>query len=131
MYGNRGDEQGVPVTTMRVKSLMVPPGIPDWYSRLRLIERDPVELVGRAWSGGGVPIAKVEVAVAGQWREARLDPVPDRYAWRGWHCEWHATPREHELMCRATEADGETQPIEQRFDPRGLGHHTAHAAQGP
>src|SRR5260370_10992870 len=105
MYGNRADEQGVLVTTMRVKSLMVPPGIPDWYSRLRLIERGPVELFGRAWSGGGVPIAKVEVAVAGQWREARLDPVPDRYAWRGGRCEWPATPRQHELMFAAKEPD--------------------------
>src|SRR5260370_301141 len=69
IYRNRADEQGVPVTTMRVKSLMVPPGIPDWYSRLRLIERGRVELFGRAWSGGGVPITKVEVAVARQWRE--------------------------------------------------------------
>jgi DMSO/TMAO reductase YedYZ molybdopterin-dependent catalytic subunit len=129
IYRNRADEQGVPVTTMRVKSLMVPPGIPDWYSRLRLIERGPVELFGRAWSGGGVPITKVEVAVAGQWREARLDPVPDRYAWRGWHCEWHATPGEHELMCRAADADGETQPIEQRFDRGGFGNNAVHRVQ--
>ena len=73
IYRERADEPGVPVTTMRVKSLMVPPGIPDWYSRHRLVERGPVELFGRAWSGGGVPITKVEVAVDGQWHEAALD----------------------------------------------------------
>jgi hypothetical protein len=67
--------------------------------------------------------------VAGQWREARLDPVPDRYAWRGWHCEWHATPGEHELMCRAADADGETQPIEQRFDRGGFGNNAVHRVQ--
>ncbi len=129
MYRKTADEQGVPVTTMRVRSLMVPPGIPDWYSRRRLIEPGRVELFGRAWSGQGVPIAKVEVAAAGHWREARLDPVPDRYAWRGWHFEWHATLGEHELMCRATDAKGETQPTEQRFDRGGFGNNAVHRVQ--
>ena len=59
---------------MRVKSLLVPPGIPDWYTRRRLVEAGPVTLVGRAWSGGGVPIAKVEVGIDGAWRAAELDP---------------------------------------------------------
>ncbi len=129
MYRKTADEQGVPVTTMRVRSLMVPPGIPDWYSRRRLIEPGRVELFGRAWSGQGAPIAKVEVAAAGHWREARLDPVPDRYAWRGWHFEWHATLGEHELMCRATDAKGETQPTEQRFDRGGFGNNAVHRVQ--
>ena len=40
---------------MRVKSLMVPPGIPDFYSRARMVEAGPVALFGRAWSGGGRP----------------------------------------------------------------------------
>jgi DMSO/TMAO reductase YedYZ molybdopterin-dependent catalytic subunit len=126
IYRNEPDAPGVPVTAMRVKSLMVPPGIPDWYSRRRLVERGPVQLFGRAWSGRGAPIAKVEVAVAGHWREATLDSAADRYAWRGWHCEWHATPGEHELMCRATDADGETQPVEARFDRGGFGNNAVH-----
>jgi len=33
--------------------------------------RGPVTLVGRAWSGGGVPIAKVEVGIDGVWRPVR------------------------------------------------------------
>jgi DMSO/TMAO reductase YedYZ molybdopterin-dependent catalytic subunit len=120
-YRKSADDPGDPVTTMRVRSLMVPPGIPDWYSRRRVVERGKVALFGRAWSGRGVPITGVEVAVAGRWREASLDPATGRYAWRGWRFEWHATPGEHELMCRATDADGETQPIEPRFDRGGFG----------
>jgi DMSO/TMAO reductase YedYZ molybdopterin-dependent catalytic subunit len=127
IYRRSADEPGFPVTTMRVKSLMVPPGIPDWYSRRRLVERGPVVLFGRAWSG--VPIVKVEVAAEGHWHEARLDPAPDRYAWRGWRFEWNATPGEHELICRATDADGETQPIEQRFDRGGFGNNAVHRVQ--
>src|SRR5260370_29084696 len=57
MYRKTAAEQGVPVTTTRVTSLMVPPGIPDWYSRRRLIEPGPVESFGRALSGHRVPIA--------------------------------------------------------------------------
>jgi len=129
IYRKKLDEPGVPVTTMRVKSLMVPPGIPDWYSRRRLVERGKVELFGRAWSGRGVPIAKVEVATAGRWQEARLDPPAERYVWRGWYCDWHATPGEHELMCRATDAEGETQPIEPRFDCGGFGNNAVHRIQ--
>ena len=120
IYRRNADEPGVPVSTMRVKSVMAPPGIPDWYSRQRLVERGAVEIVGRAWSGG-VPIVKVEVAVDGHWREAELAGETGRYAWRGWRFAWDATPGEHELMCRATDAAGETQPLEQRFDRGGFG----------
>ena len=72
-----------PVTHMRVKSLLVPPGIPDWYTRQRLVEAGSVELVGRAWSGGGVPIAKVEVGIDGAWRPAELDPPQGRVCLAG------------------------------------------------
>ena len=120
IYRRTADEPGVPVSTMRVKSVMAPPGIPDWYSRQRLVERGAVEILGRAWSGG-VPIVKVEVAVDGHWREAELAGETGRYAWRGWRFAWDATPGEHELMCRATDAAGETQPLDQRFDRGGFG----------
>jgi DMSO/TMAO reductase YedYZ molybdopterin-dependent catalytic subunit len=120
VYRRTAGEAGVPVTTMRVKSVMAPPGIPDWYSRHRLVERGPVELVGRAWSGG-VPIVRVDVAVDGVWREAELDSELGHYAWRGWRFAWEAVPGEHELMCRATDASGETQPWQQRFDHGGFG----------
>jgi DMSO/TMAO reductase YedYZ molybdopterin-dependent catalytic subunit len=126
VYRKHAEDPGTPVTTMRVKSLMVPPGIPDWYSRRRLVERGAVALFGRAWSGGGVAVAKVEVAVAGQWREARLDPAIGRYAWQAWQFDWHAVPGEYDLMCRATDANGEAQPLEPRFDRGGFGNNAVH-----
>jgi len=129
IYRRQADEPGIPVTTMRVKSLIVPPGIPDWYTRRRLVERGPVELFGRAWSGAGVPIAKVEVAVDGQWQQAVLDPPAGRYSWRGWRCQWHAAPGEHDLACRATDANGDTQPIEQRYDRGGFGNNAVHRVE--
>src|SRR5687768_11067462 len=83
-------EQGVPVTTMRVKSLMVPPGIPDGYTRHRVVEAGSVELSGRAWCGGGVPVERVAVGIDGAWNEAALDPPQGRFAWRGWRYRWQA-----------------------------------------
>jgi len=126
VYRREAAEPGTPVTTMRVKSLLVPPGIPDWYTRRRLVECGPVELFGRAWSGGGVPVAKVEVAVDGDWQETVLEPRAGPYVWRGWRTSWQAEPGEHVLMCRATDADGEVQPVEQRYDRGGFGNNAVH-----
>jgi len=117
---------GTPVTTMRVKSLMVPPGIPDWYSRRRLVEAGPVALIGRAWSGAGEPIARVEIAVDGSWNPALLEPAPARYAWQAWRFLWQAMPGEHELACRATCANGDTQPLQPAWDSAGFGNNAVH-----
>ncbi len=121
VYRHSSEDPGTPVTTIRVKSLMVPPGMPDVYTRARLVESGPVTLFGRAWSGTGAAIAKVEVAIDGAWREAALEPPTGPYAWQGWTCDWQATPGEHELTCRATDSNGEVQPDEPRFDISGFG----------
>ncbi|NJO23223.1 MAG: sulfite oxidase [Sphingomonadales bacterium] len=125
-YRSQPDGPRTPITHMRVKSLMVPPGVPDWYTRQRLVDAGAVVLTGRAWSGGGVPISKVEVGIDGQWKPAELDPPLGRFAWRGWRCDWNAEPGEHELACRATDADGEAQPLETRWDAGGFGNNAVH-----
>lgn len=126
-YRDKPGEAGTPVTLMRVKSLMVPPGIPDWYTRERIVEAGEIEIVGRAWSGGGVPISRVELSIDGKWRDAELDVAPERYAWRGWRCTWVAGPGRHELMCRATDADGNTQPLDPPWDHAGFGNNAVHS----
>jgi len=113
------EEQGVPVTRILPRSLMVPPGIPEFLSRSRLLTAGPCQLEGRAWSGWG-PIERVEVSVDGgrAWADATLGDAPSEFAWRGWSFEWDAEPGEHELSCRATDAAGNTQPLspEWNFD---------------
>jgi DMSO/TMAO reductase YedYZ molybdopterin-dependent catalytic subunit len=126
VYRESADDPGTPVTTLRVKSLMVPPGLPDVYTRDRLAEKGPVTLTGRAWSGAGATIRKVEVAVGGQWLEATLDAPLGQYAWRGWKFDWQASVGEHELMCRATDSNGDVQPLEPRFDLSGMGNNAVH-----
>jgi len=129
MYRARPEGPATPVTHVRVKSLMVPPGVPDFYTRCRMAEAGPVHLFGRAWSGAGVPIARVELGIDGAWQDAVLDPPQGQYAWRGWRALWHAQPGEHELACRATDGNGDSQPLCQRWDSGGFGNNAVQRVQ--
>ncbi|TXF10038.1 sulfite oxidase [Pelomicrobium methylotrophicum] len=120
-YRNSADDPGVPVTSLRVKSLMVPPGIPDWYTGTRIVDRDAMLVSGRAWSGNGVPVVRVEVAVDEDWYEASVEPPSFRFAWQAWRFKWHPVPGEHELLCRATDASGATQPLAPHWNWNGMG----------
>ena len=113
-------ERGVPCRHMRVNSLLAPPGVPDFYTRRRVLAAGRVEILGRAWSGEA-PIARVEFAVDGAWRDARLDALAGEHAWRGWRAAWEAAAGEHELSCRATDAAGNVQPLEPPWDVTGFG----------
>jgi len=124
-YRFRQDEEdpGRPVTALRVKSLMVPPGVPDWLTRRRYLRPGPVQIMGRAWSGSGVPITRVEFGVGGAWQEAKLTPG-DTYAWSRWAVTWDAVPGEHVLRCRAWDANGNAQPLEPVWDMAGFANNT-------
>ena len=113
-------ERGEPCTLMRVNSLMAPPGIPDFYTRRRVLEAGDVAIVGRAWSGAA-PIARVEFAVDGNWQDVEMERQHDALRWRGWNVGWLASPGEHELSCRATDAAGHSQPLEAPWDLSGFG----------
>jgi DMSO/TMAO reductase YedYZ molybdopterin-dependent catalytic subunit len=119
-FRSAAGERGVPCTRMRVNALLAPPGIPDFYSRVRVLAAGRVEILGRAWSGDA-PVARVEFAVDGEWREARLEPAPAAYAWQAWRAAWNATPGEHELACRATDVAGNVQPLQPPWDATGFG----------
>jgi sulfane dehydrogenase subunit SoxC len=111
------DERGQPVARMLPRSLMVPPGIPDFLTRTRFVEPGPCELEGRAWSGRG-PIERVEVSADGgaSWNDTPLGPPVSEFAWRGWTHRWDAEPGEYELCCRATDAAGNTQPVDPEWN---------------
>jgi DMSO/TMAO reductase YedYZ molybdopterin-dependent catalytic subunit len=128
-FRENDQDPGRPVTAMRVKSLMKPPGVPDWGSRKRYLEPGPVTLIGRAWSGGGVPVSKVEVELDGVWHEARLEASVSEYAWSKWSFEWQATPGSHVLRCRATDAQGAVQPLDPPWDVAGFANNAAQKVQ--
>jgi DMSO/TMAO reductase YedYZ molybdopterin-dependent catalytic subunit len=114
------DDPGSPVSRIRIRALMSPPGIPDFFTRRRLLDAGAVRLHGRAW-GGRAPVQRVEVAVDGTWADATLEPPVGDWAWRGWSFDWQAGTGEHELACRATDADGDTQPIDPPWNYQGMG----------
>jgi DMSO/TMAO reductase YedYZ molybdopterin-dependent catalytic subunit len=115
------EDPGRPVTRMLPRSLMIPPGIPDFLSRTRFLEPGPCLLQGRAWSGWG-PVVRVEVSADGgeSWADADLGEPTSEHAWRGWSYEWDAGPGEHELSCRATDAAGNTQPAQGEWNFDGF-----------
>jgi DMSO/TMAO reductase YedYZ molybdopterin-dependent catalytic subunit len=119
-YQRDEEDGGEPVDRIRVRALMVPPGMPDFFTRARLLAPGHQTLFGRAWSGAGT-VERVEVAVDGRWSDARLDQPLGEYAWRGWSFPWDATTGEHELACRATDATGQVQPLEQPWNYQGMG----------
>jgi DMSO/TMAO reductase YedYZ molybdopterin-dependent catalytic subunit len=114
------DDPGRPVSRILVRALMIPPGIPEFFTRRRIVDAGSVKLEGRAWSGRAA-ITRVEVGVDGQWADARLSPPRDEFAWSGWSFEWAATPGEHELSCRATDAAGDRQPLQPPWNYQGMG----------
>ncbi|HEU0337051.1 MAG TPA: sulfite oxidase [Gaiellaceae bacterium] len=114
-YRLRAEEgaDGPPVTRMQPRALLVPPGIPDFFTRSRMIEPGSTRLEGRAWSGQA-PIARVEVSTddGETWADAELfRDLDSRWAWCGWRLIWEAEPGEHVLCCRAYDEAGNAQPL--------------------
>src|SRR5262249_33582840 len=91
------DGAGDPVTRMLPRSLMVPPGVPDFMSRTRFVEPGAHVIEGRAWSGRGTVVG-VEFSDDGgrSWSDAELGPAVSPFAWRAWTHEWTAKPGRYE-----------------------------------
>lgn len=178
------DEKGVPVDFMKVKSLWAPIGIPDFYTRQRLVfvKPDPntadppepgpqdkgfqatgkttpknlviraneqgvaeIRVTGRAWVGTSrarrVKVAKVEVSLDGgkTWGLAELgkDPVPpadeardlETFTWTPFSFVYKLDVKgkavgspdtHHSLICRATDSQGNAQPLQSKWDWAGF-----------
>jgi len=121
------DEEGTPVQRIVPRSLLVPPGIPEFLTRARTIEPGEVVLEGRAWSGLA-PISAVEVSTDGgsSWADAELDPAEGPWAWRGFRFRWHAEPGEYVVCSRARDEAGNEQPLE---PPWNLGGYANNSVQ--
>jgi DMSO/TMAO reductase YedYZ molybdopterin-dependent catalytic subunit len=114
------DDEGEPITRMRPRALMLPPGIPEFMTRRRFIEPGPCAVEGRAWSGLA-PLVGVELSGDGgtTWTTAELEDPPDAFAWSRWRADWEAVPGDHELCCRARDAAGNEQPVEPEWNLGG------------
>ena len=104
-HAQLGGGETVPVTRLRVKSIIVSP-----VAFTRVPVGEPVVLRGRAWSGSDA-IAKVEVDVGDGWQPARLLPSSSPYEWIAWSRIWvPRAPGPVEIAARATDGAGYTQP---------------------
>jgi len=121
-YASGPDDSGEPVSLIRVRALMVPPGIPDFLTRTRVLQPGAVTLTGKAWAGR-LSVSCVEVSVDGgsTWSEAQLGETVSPYAWRTWTFLWNATPGMHTLCVRATDSEANVQPLDQQWNYGGYG----------
>ena len=129
IYRTDKNDSGTPVTSIKVKSVLIPPGLPDWSSRKRLVKPQVIPLTGRAWSGNGVPIKKVEWSCNNEWYPATLEPAKGKYAWCKWTANWQPDVGKYILSCRATDADGNVQPLTPPRDIRGFGNNAVHRVE--
>lgn len=112
------DDPGDPVQRKRVHSVMKPPGVPDLITRRRFVAPGDEMLRGMAWSAG-IPITRVEVSTDGQetWHDADLHPPVGPWSWTPWSYLWRVeSPGDADLVSRATDAEGNVQPL----DPNAL-----------
>ena len=148
-YAQSRDDPGEPVDLIRVRALMIPPGIPDFMTRTRVAKSGPVRLTGRAWAGR-LGVSRVEVSavptshsspasavmlpshpsqpptltLAGDgptWHDAQLGDAVSPYAWREWSYQWEAPPGRYSLCVRATDTEGNVQPVPQPWNFQGMG----------
>ena len=98
---------------IQVRALMLPPGIPDFLTRTRLLDAGPVTLEGRAWAGRRAEVAsrcqqRRRRVVAGGVAAGAASPTLVGLVLRV-----AGTPGRYELWVRATDATGAVQPVEQ------------------
>jgi sulfite oxidase len=101
-----GDADTVPLSTMRVRSLIT---IPTEGAR---VPRGRCLLRGMAWSGEA-PVTRVEVSVDGgkTWGEALFSSDGERYAWRRWEFPFEAASAgSMTILSRAYDEAGNSQP---------------------
>jgi Mo-co oxidoreductase dimerisation domain len=114
-HPERGETTREPLTTIRVRSLIITPAVG------AVLPRGRHRLRGLAWSGEA-PVTRVDVSVDGgdNWEPAELASPAERYAWRRWEYTWLATvPGRMSLRSRAFDEAGRAQPSEPEWNHLG------------
>ena len=80
-------------------------------SIIRVTNRDGGHRVTGFALNDGTPLKSIEVKIdAGAWQQAKIDPVSTQYSWKLFYLDWDdATPGEHTLTSRVTDANGQVQ----------------------
>jgi sulfite oxidase len=113
-------EQMQPVTSLYIKSLITVP-----LDRAQVVSGALVTIRGVAWSGDVAPVTAVDVSVDGgrTWNAATLRMGQrTAFGWRQWEFRW--TPERtsyYTILARARDTAGNTQPLDQEWNPGGYG----------
>jgi len=104
-----------PLGDMRLRSIFTEP------RSGATVPRGRHHIRGLAWSGPA-PVERVDVSTDGDasWLPAWFTSPEQRYTWRQWEITWDAdAPGSYTLQCRATDVNGNTQPIEAKWNRLG------------
>lgn len=122
-YNDSIEPMGAPVAELAVRSVIATPLDGETVSG------DVLEISGSAWSGSS-EISSVEVSVDGgeTWREANLirRKAGGRWAPVRWAFTAEPEPGRVEIVARATDDDGHTQPLESRWNTNGYANNVVH-----
>jgi DMSO/TMAO reductase YedYZ molybdopterin-dependent catalytic subunit len=111
-------ERMQPVTSLRVKCVIASP-----LDGAQAVAGKPLTIRGVAWSGDTGPITAVDVSIDGgrKWRPSALrQDQRTQFGWRQWEFDW--TPQQeayYTILARAHDAAGNTQPMDQEWNPSG------------
>lgn len=108
-------ETTTPISRLNVRSF-----ITNIVDGARVAASEKFALRGIAFDGGA-GVSRVDVSVDGgaNWREATLGDDFGKYSFREWRLSAPLSKGAHVLMARATNAQGQTQPLEQLWNPSG------------
>jgi len=120
-YGDDQEPEQAPVAQLAVRSMISTPRDGD------VVASGSLEISGSAWSGAGV--ASVEVSDDGgqSWVEGDLELRLDQpWAAMPWTVTVDAESGPLEIVVRATDSSGATQPLEPRWNANGYANNVAH-----
>ena len=72
------------------------------------VKSGTVPIAGIAWAPDR-GVSRVEIAIDGVWRDARMSKPISNATWVQWVTEWTTTPGPHTIMVRATDGNGVVQ----------------------
>jgi sulfite dehydrogenase (cytochrome) subunit A len=106
----------VPINRMKVRSVIATP-----EDGARVRTGQPVTLKGVTFDGGyGIAEVLVSDDDGKRWTSASLEPDLGPYSFRVWSYVWSAKlPGHYRVMVRAINRAGESQPLEQLWNPAG------------
>jgi len=109
--------RGEVITDMKLKSIITQPKSGE------TLKAGTVLLLGAAY-GGEIEVEKIEISLdgGGAWQAAEFIGPREPFTWRQWQMLWEAsTQGEYIIMARATDAEGNQQPIHAEWNVLGYG----------